>query len=215
MMHFVQNHLGTIDGRASGSQMYLTNHDPPPPRVSLLRGCVPCRGNTGYLGHAPLPRKPFIYRAWGAQPPGGWTGSHGSSQHYPRGPHHVGPGDRSGGWRACICVYTVCAWASASLWACASTPISVCAHVCATQSRRGPQQGPESVAGQAPASHPRGGAAAGWGLCILSRPTSLLIPFVSRLRSSCCESGHLLPFRLCPPGGGTHVKYLRFCCVRF
>lgn len=58
-------------------------------------------------------------------------------------------------------------------------------------------------------------AAAGYGLCISSWLAALLIHSVSRLGSSRCESGPLLQFPLCPPGEGTHVKYLRFCCVRF
>lgn len=51
--------------------------------------------------------------------------------------------------------------------------------------------------------------------CAPRRGWVFINAFVSGLGSSCCESGHLLPFPPCPQGGGTHVKYLRFCRVSF
>lgn len=103
-------------------------------------------------------------------------------------------------------------------------PVGRCihAHEClCTCVTCGPQGSRESVTSQALAPSPRGStgswglAAVCWGGWSLVSAGFFINLLCEQTLSSCCEAGHLLLFPACPPGGGPHVKYLRFCCVRF
>lgn len=114
-MHFVQNHLGTIDGHVSDSQMYPTSHDlstPPTachPVFPYSKDVFPAGETPGILGIHTPPRE--------SPPSVELTASRGLDQ-FPQQLSAPSKGSLPLGiWgqevgRACVCVYTVSAWPS-------------------------------------------------------------------------------------------------------